>query len=165
MIRKLAANNLDLYLVRSSILKALKSNLHNFSGRFCDIGAGHWPYRDLLTESTNVSEYLSLDLHDNRQHTASQHTWDGVVMPFADDSFDSARNDGFIDIQLTPTGGWNPSLAQVIGLWLRRRPMGRMKRKLLSSLFFPVFRLLAKRDEKQTSSFDRGCGTGTQARK
>src|SRR4030095_2490094 len=33
------------------------------------------------------------------------------------------ENSGFEQIQLNPLGGWDASLAQLLGLWVRRRPM------------------------------------------
>ena len=58
---------------------------------------------------------------------------------------------GFVNIEQTPLGGWDASLAQMIGLWVRRRPMGRRKRRILSMLLMPVFALLHKRDKRGTT--------------
>lgn len=60
---------------------------------------------------------------------------------------------GFQDIKLWPTSGWDAALAQTIGLWIRRRPMGKIKRKLLSNLAFPLFRYLVELDSPK-SYFD-----------
>jgi SAM-dependent methyltransferase len=60
--------------------------------------------------------------------------------PFALERF--LRCAGFRDIQLEAFGGWNASLAQMIGLWVGRRPMGRLPRALLSILAEPLMRLL-----------------------
>jgi len=47
---------------------------------------------------------------------------------------------------LWPTGGWDTALAQVIGLWVRRRPMKDSHRRLLSRAVFPAYKWLVKKD-------------------
>lgn len=54
---------------------------------------------------------------------------------------------GFSEIKIKPLGGWNASLAQMLGLWVRRKPMSPRKRKILSALAFPVIRSLAYNDQ------------------
>jgi hypothetical protein len=49
---------------------------------------------------------------------------------------------GFDEIELTPRGGWDASLAQMLGLWVRRRPMHRWLRRGLSVLFRPLMQAL-----------------------
>lgn len=56
------------------------------------------------------------------------------------------RNSGFGQIKLKAWGGWDASLAQMIGLWVRRRPMSLRKRQVLSRLALPVVRYLLQRD-------------------
>lgn len=56
------------------------------------------------------------------------------------------REAGFTDIVLTPHGGWNASLAQMIGLWVTRRPMGERRRALLKRLTLPIVRRLLRGD-------------------
>lgn len=53
---------------------------------------------------------------------------------------------GFINIDIKATGGWHASLAQMLGLWVRRSPMGKSKRRLLSMIIKPVIRTLLKKD-------------------
>ncbi len=38
---------------------------------------------------------------------------------------------GFSEINIFATGGWNASLAQMLGLWVRRKPLSKKKRKFL----------------------------------
>ncbi len=57
------------------------------------------------------------------------------------------RDSGFREIELKPLGGWDASLAQMLGLWVRRKPMSARKRKILSALAFPVIRSLASNDQ------------------
>jgi SAM-dependent methyltransferase len=56
------------------------------------------------------------------------------------------RNCGFEQIELRALGGWDASLAQMMGLWVRRRPMSRIGRFLLSRAFLPLFRILLRLD-------------------
>ena len=37
-------------------------------------------------------------------------------------------NSGFVELDIKPLGGWDASMAQMIGLWVRRRPMNRWVR-------------------------------------
>ena len=76
-------------------------------------------------------------------------------------------NAGFEDIRLQAQGGWDASLAQMIGLWVRRRRMGRGLRQLLSRLAVPIVRCLVKQDRPPVT-FERNSmitGIGGTARK
>lgn len=76
-------------------------------------------------------------------------------------------NAGFDQIQVKATGGWDASLAQMIGLWVRRRPMGRASRALLSRLAVPLVKYFIRRD-RPPLTFDRNAmitGIGGTARK
>ncbi len=66
--------------------------------------------------------------------------------PFALERY--LRNSGFEQIKLKPLGGWDASLAQMVGLWVRHRPMSSRKRVILSRLALPVVRYLARRDQR-----------------
>jgi SAM-dependent methyltransferase len=61
---------------------------------------------------------------------------------------------GFGEIQLNAQGGWDASLAQMIGLWARRRPMHRWLRWMMSRMAVPVVRYLLTRD-RPPENFDR----------
>lgn len=58
------------------------------------------------------------------------------------------RNSGFYHIKLEALGGWDASLAQMIGLWARRRPISPWKRAILSRLLTPVVRYLTEHDQQ-----------------
>ncbi|WP_057936044.1 class I SAM-dependent methyltransferase [Algoriphagus resistens] len=53
---------------------------------------------------------------------------------------------GFEDIEITCLGGWDASLAQVLGLWLKRRKMSRANQKRLFLIVKPVIQYLLKKD-------------------
>lgn len=63
---------------------------------------------------------------------------------------------GFVDIQIKATGGWDASLAQMIGLWVRRRFQGggrknALIREVLSIALTPIVWGLYKLDRPPTS--------------
>ena len=64
----------------------------------------------------------------------------------------------FMEIDIQALGGWNASLAQMLGLWLRRSPMHPYYRRLLSFLLFPFYKYLIRSDTK--GSFDHNMITG-----
>ncbi|WP_339610785.1 class I SAM-dependent methyltransferase [uncultured Planktosalinus sp.] len=66
------------------------------------------------------------------------------------------KNAGFKDIDLKATGGWHASMAQMLGLWVRRSPMSGNKRKFLSVLLKPVLKYLIKLDKPQKVQFKEG---------
>lgn len=53
---------------------------------------------------------------------------------------------GFSCVEISALGGWDASLAQLLGLWVRRRPMGKAKRKILSAFILPLIGYLGRRD-------------------
>jgi hypothetical protein len=57
---------------------------------------------------------------------------------------------GFGDVAVSAVGGWDASLAQMIGLWASRRPMPRALRRLLLPLATPFVAALARMDEPPT---------------
>ena len=56
-------------------------------------------------------------------------------------------NAGFGSIEIRAMGGWDASLSQMIGLWVRRRPMGKRTRWILSHLSVPVVKFFHRRDQ------------------
>lgn len=60
---------------------------------------------------------------------------------------------GLGQIDVRALGGWDASLAQMIGLWVQRRPIAPVKRKIVALAALPVMRALLARD--RTTDFDR----------
>lgn len=66
------------------------------------------------------------------------------------------RNSGFKNIELKATGGWHASMAQMLGLWVRRSPISKKKRKYLSIALKPIIRFLIKIDKNTKVNFVNG---------
>lgn len=66
------------------------------------------------------------------------------------------KNSGFTNIQLSATGGWHASMAQMLGLWVRRSPISSRKKKYLSYVFKPIIKYLVNLDKIKDNSFKDG---------
>lgn len=66
------------------------------------------------------------------------------------------KNSGFTDITIKATGGWHASMAQMLGLWVRRSPMAHKKRQFLSKLVKPIIAYLIKLDKPENVQFKNG---------
>ncbi len=69
---------------------------------------------------------------------------------------------GFKNIEIKALGGWNLSLAQMIGLWAGFSPMNRFVRSVVKTLLFPFYALLIKTDRKPDTfdGFENSMFTG-----
>lgn len=61
---------------------------------------------------------------------------------------------GFQDVELKAGGGWHASMAQMLGLWVRRSPMRTYQKNFLSRLLKPIIMYLIKKDEKIGYSYE-----------
>lgn len=60
---------------------------------------------------------------------------------------------GFAEIEIKSLGGWHASMAQMLGLWVRRAPMSERKRKLYSWMLMPIIKKLIKIDKYNAVTF------------
>ncbi len=60
---------------------------------------------------------------------------------------------GFNAIKIQATGGWHASMAQMLGLWVRRSDMPNSKRKILSIILKPVIKKLIAMDTNKKVTF------------
>jgi SAM-dependent methyltransferase len=67
---------------------------------------------------------------------------------------------GFSQVNLSASGGWDASLAQMIGLWVRRRPMKKWMRGLLSVAATPLVKGLLRMDRPPMDFQRNGMITG-----
>jgi SAM-dependent methyltransferase len=70
------------------------------------------------------------------------------------------KNAGFVQITMRALGGWDASLAQMIGLWVRRRPMSVRKRAILSQFAAPLVRYLSHHDRRPAKFHESSMITG-----
>ncbi len=87
------SSNLDRYTIRTAIFNAIKESIHLFEGDLIDIGCGKMPYKEYILEHSKTKKYIGLDiesalLYDNA--VKPDYTWNGIKMPFEDDSFNCA---------------------------------------------------------------------------
>ena len=208
------SSNLDLYIARTSIKNALDWALPELRGRLLDAGCGKMPYKNYIIKNSAVHEYVGLDIETALGYDEKikpDYTWDGNIMPFKNNSFDSCiatevlehcpdpekfllevnrvlkpgcvlfftvpflwhlhetphddyrytpfslerhlKNSGFVEIEIKATGGWYASMAQMIGLWVRRAPMSRVERMYLSIFLKPIVKAFIKKDKSINFSF------------
>jgi len=207
-----STGNLDTYYIRYFIKDSISQNLLQFHGRLLDCGCGKMPYKKYILQNSQVTKYVGLDIEGALNYDSTikpDFTWNGVKMPFDNDSFDCAigtemlehcpypeivlseiyrvlkpggiffftvpflwplheaphdeyrytpfslerhiKKSGFNSISIKATGGWNAALAQMLGLWVKRKPMPEKRRKFLSHLLKPIIKTLIKGDIKPIS--------------
>jgi SAM-dependent methyltransferase len=62
---------------------------------------------------------------------------------------------GYCDIDIKAHGGWDASLAQMIGLWVKRRPMDSSRRDEFMQLLYPFYkRLVTEADTSTPLSYE-----------
>ena len=66
------------------------------------------------------------------------------------------KNSGFKEIRIKATGGWHGAMAQMLGLWVKRSPMPKAKRKWLLYAVKPVMNYLIKLDKPESVTFKEG---------
>ncbi|MGE4440331.1 MAG: glycosyltransferase [Desulfomicrobium sp.] len=67
---------------------------------------------------------------------------------------------GFEDIEINALGGWNASLAQMIGLWLKRAPMHDEMRRQMTNQLFPLYKQLIELDSNIQQNEDNCISPG-----
>lgn len=87
---KLSKDNLESYIIRNEILKAVSSSVPLFSGNLLDSGCGSMPYKNLILSNPSITNYIGLDLESslNYDGVKPDYFWDGKKMPFDDSTFD-----------------------------------------------------------------------------
>jgi SAM-dependent methyltransferase len=218
--KKLNYDNLDNFYARDSIKKAIIKNANFFKGKLLDAGCGKMPYRNFILGQSDVKEYIGLDIESALEYSdviKPDYTWNGVTMPFSDDTFDTIistevlehcfdyntyikeclrtlkpggiifftvpflwplhegpydyyrytphalkkmfKDLGQDDLELFSLGGWNASLATMIGLWSKRY-LSKKKSKLLNPVIIPFMKYLIKKDKVKTNFENNTMSTG-----
>jgi SAM-dependent methyltransferase len=201
----------DIYCVRSSILKAIKSFSPKFKGKLLDVGCGIMPYRELiLNTNKNVTSYIGLDFENSLDSEYSfgkpDFFWNGDIIPLEDNAvetiiateffehctepekimkeilrvlkpdgvlfltvpfiwnlhlvpYDEYRytpfalkrhllNAGYTNIEINALGGMDASLAQMLAIWYRNRPMRSLYKKYLGPIIVSIIRWLLNADSR-----------------
>ncbi len=206
---RLHPSNLDTWLVRRSILRALREALPSFQGLVADIGAGRAPYRRLALSAPKVTGHVAVDLPDTA-YARPDLAWDGETLPLKENSVGTVlasevlehcpdpvrflaeacrvlepggacfltvpflwplhdvphdafrytpwslerllKDAGFGTLEIKALGGYDAAMAQMVGLYLRRRSRSkfytRLMRPLLSLAGLPLTALLAGLDKR-----------------
>lgn len=70
------------------------------------------------------------------------------------------RNAGFTQMEIKALGGWDASMAQMIGLWVSRRPLSPVRKKMLQRLALPLIRFFMKTDTPPDTFIESTMATG-----
>lgn len=61
---------------------------------------------------------------------------------------------GFRNIEVKSSGGWHASMAQMLGLWVKRSGISSQKQKILSKILKPIIKFLIKKDTVPTNFYE-----------
>jgi SAM-dependent methyltransferase len=70
---------------------------------------------------------------------------------------------GYFDISINPYGGWDASLAAMIGLWVRRRKLSRPIRFIFSCMLMPLIWILRQTDDPPSRFYESSITQGLWA--
>jgi len=75
------------YFARKGLYKNISELAKNLKGRILDVGCGQKPYKNLF----DYKEYIGIEIDtpENRKNKKADYFYDGKVIPFPNDSFDS----------------------------------------------------------------------------
>jgi SAM-dependent methyltransferase len=83
--------NLDIFLVRSAILRAMQDTTRYFSRTLLDVGCGHMPYKSLVLAPPSCrTRYVGLDLERSTYGEKPDILWDGNWIPLPENVVDCA---------------------------------------------------------------------------
>lgn len=85
-------DNMSTYVIRTCIWNAVQSCAPQFNGHLLDVGCGRMPYKKFLLDNNYINKYTGLDIETAlvyEEGVKPDFTWNGITMPFPDNSFDS----------------------------------------------------------------------------
>jgi SAM-dependent methyltransferase len=87
---QLSKNNLESFIIRNEIFKAILNAIPLFKGNVLDSGCGSMAYKEIVLSNGKVKNYTGLDIESslNYEGVKADFLWDGKKMPFEDASFD-----------------------------------------------------------------------------
>ena len=74
------------FFIRREIYFFLEMNSNFLSGKLLDFGCGSKPYEKLFK---NLNDYVGVEVAGNKENLKSDIYYDGISLPFADNTFDS----------------------------------------------------------------------------
>ena len=221
---EISLNNIDRYYIKKSLFQYVSGKCCVFKGNLLDVGCGEMPYRNYILENSSLQSYSGVDLIGGRIYRNDikpDFYWDGIRLPFPDETYDSAMATevlehcpdpqitlceifrvlkpgspliltvpfiwpthespfdyyrytpfglkyqldmaGFENVEVSCLGGWDASLAQVLGLWLKRRKMSKSNQKWLFFILKPVIQFLLKKDRILNTNSDQNLITSLGA--
>lgn len=88
----LNSETINSYLNDSAVAGFITKNLNLLSGDVLDIGCGRMRHKKSILSGVNVRRYIGLDLEAGKfsYSVKADAYWDGIRMPFSDNSLDSA---------------------------------------------------------------------------
>ena len=94
--RPFALISCPFFLMRRNLYKYIKHYAPLLTGKVLDFGCGSKPYRHLFT---SCSEYIGIDIDGGHDHEGEDVDviYDGVNIPFSDETFDSAFSSEVIE--------------------------------------------------------------------
>ena len=89
------------YFARKGLYKYILELIPNLSGRLLDVGCGSRPYENLCS----VDEYIGLEIDDegNRNNSLADVFYDGKIIPFDNNYFDSILSNQVFEHVFNPT--------------------------------------------------------------
>ncbi len=55
-------SNLDRYIIRTSIKRAIENCFIEFNGKLLDVGCGKMPYREFVKANCKIQSYVGVDI-------------------------------------------------------------------------------------------------------
>jgi SAM-dependent methyltransferase len=100
----LSIYNLENYIIRNEILKAISVVIPLFRGKVLDSGCGVMPYKKIILENKEITSYVGLDIETALNYDSVQPDfhWDGIRMPFENDTFDVVLSTEVLEHILNP---------------------------------------------------------------
>lgn len=88
------------YFARKGLYLHVSELIKNLNGKLLDVGCGTKPYAPLC----NVSEYIGLEIDDegNRNHKYADAFYDGKIIPFEKNTFDSVLSNQVFEHVFNP---------------------------------------------------------------
>lgn len=203
---KISYDNLESFIIRKEILKAVEDVIPQLHGKILDSGCGSMPYKKMILSNQKVQSYVGLDIEAglNYEDVKPDFLWDGSIMPFEDECFDVVistevlehvpnpdaylievkrvlkpggiffftvpflmslhevphdyyrytpfalemifKRVGFEAVKITPRGGYNAAVGQMLGLWVNMHLWGKKKR-IMRVILKPIIKFLYDNDK------------------